>query len=248
MRPPPPVTALVLALLVSAPTAAKRPMLATAPPPVVLPPLPTANGLHPDLLPADCGRRPVPPPAGHQPQLAGHPVENPAYTGQFPWHVRLVAREPSGHQEHRCSGLIVSQWHVLTAADCVWNTLPSQVFVRVADVRISVIDEGEHDYAVTDIHVHHARDGAKLADNVALLRLAGASPRAGSVRDGDLPWIVVVASDRPPRRPCTGVIVSARWILTAAECAPALTTLEVYPASEYFFRANPDRADTHTAY
>ncbi|KAF0303682.1 Transmembrane protease serine 9 [Amphibalanus amphitrite] len=408
MRPPPPVTALVLALLVSAPTAAKRPMLATAPPPVVLPPLPTANGLHPDLLPADCGRRPVPPPAGHQPQLAGHPVENPAYTGQFPWHVRLVAREPSGHQEHRCSGLIVSQWHVLTAADCVWNTLPSQVFVRVADVRISVIDEGEHDYAVTDIHVHHARDGAKLADNVALLRLAaplvfsshvqpaclpvpgaghaiflqceiagwgranssdtlpnelrsdavplasdefctapevfadrfvrnrtvcsgpnrhgqlhscrgdagagltcldqpagrviaygllsaadkqgcgrragiyaklsgfvdwimchvkfdqegGTGPRPplcgmqapacgrttfrpelrstrGAVRDGDLPWIVVVASDRPPRRPCTGVIVSARWILTAAECAPALTTLEVYPASEYFFRANP---------
>ena len=402
-----PLVLLVLSVLLTTVTA-KRPTLATAQPPVVAPPLPTANSRHPNLLPANCGRRLVPPPAGYQPQVAGHPAENPAYTGQFPWHVRLVAREPSGHQEHRCSGLIVTQWHILTAADCVWNTPPSMVFVRVADVRISVIDEGERDFAVSDIHVHHPRDGARLADNVALLRLAtplqfdshvqpaclpesgaghsvflqcdiagwgranssdilpdklrsdtvplasdefctapevfadrfvrnktvcsgpnrhgqlhscrgdsgsgltcldkaagrvlafgllaagekqgcgrragiyaklsgfvdwilchvkfdqeggtGARPplcgmqapscgrtafrpdlrsTRGAVRDGDLPWMVVVSADRPPQRPCSGVIVSGRWILTAAECAPTLTTLEVYPAGEYFFRSSP---------
>ena len=162
---------MVLVLMLSATVTAKRPKLATAAPPVVEPPVPTANKMYPDLLPADCGRRLVPPPAEYQPQIAGNPVANPAYTGQFPWHVRLVARGPNGHEEHRCSGLIVTQWHVLTAADCVSNTPPSMVFVRVADVRISVIDEGERDFAVSDIFVYRPRDGP-LADNVALLRLA----------------------------------------------------------------------------
>ena len=69
----------------------------------------TLNSRWPDLLPQDCGWRPVEFEDFLRPRIVGH-GNTTAFHGQFPWQARLmVARRASLGHAHQCGGVIISR-------------------------------------------------------------------------------------------------------------------------------------------
>ncbi|XP_037085811.1 transmembrane protease serine 9-like [Pollicipes pollicipes] len=132
----------------------------------------TANSDRPDLLPTDCGRRLVRPDEAVRPFIVGS-GNTTAYYGQYPWQARLVMYDANARgYVHHCGGIVISQEHVVTAAHCVVAVVPSQLLVRVGDLRFDGRERFEQEFAVASFHAHSQfGTGPGLRHDVALLRL-----------------------------------------------------------------------------
>ncbi|CAL7945079.1 unnamed protein product [Xylocopa violacea] len=82
---------------------------------------------------------------------------------EFPYHVSIEK-----YDRHACSGALVHESWVITAASCVYRMDPSMVTVRV---RTSSPSSGGDQLRVSDIVVHQDFDKYILVNDIALIKL-----------------------------------------------------------------------------
>lgn len=101
-----------------------------------------------------------------------------AVPGSWPWHVQLNTR--SGH--HLCSGALVDDQHVVTAARCFrkLNDVASLVVLAGAHSRDAVA-EGERSADVEEACVHKSYDGSHM-NNIAVLKLKTPLKRSDTIQ------------------------------------------------------------------
>ncbi|XP_076178984.1 trypsin-1-like [Ptiloglossa arizonensis] len=91
--------------------------------------------------------------------------ENTKYANitDYPYHVSI---ETQG--EHVCSGALVHESWIITAASCVFGVNPSTVSVRV---RTGVLSNGGDELEVRNVVVHEDFDKYVLLNDIALIKL-----------------------------------------------------------------------------
>ena len=126
-----------------------------------------------DLLPQDCGRRLVTLRETSRGFIVGT-GNTTAFYGQFPWQARIeVYAKELGAYVHKCGGIIITKWHVLTAAHCVSAVSHDHTYVRVGDLEHGRSDgSSEREYGVAAIYIHDKySQGTNYANDIALLTL-----------------------------------------------------------------------------
>ncbi|GAB0097788.1 CLIP domain-containing serine protease [Sergentomyia squamirostris] len=103
--------------------------------------------------------------------------------GQFPWMARLAYRNlTSGRVTYRCSGSVISDRYIVTAAHCVRNLIDD---LQVVMVRLGELDTRSdldcdaqstqctqaQDFEIDKIIPHSMYDSPKYANDIALIRL-----------------------------------------------------------------------------
>ena len=134
----------------------------------------TLNSQHPDLLPAECGRRLVTLADVSQPLIVGTGNIT-TFHGQFPWQARIEVykseRSYVGYV-HQCGGIVITRQHVLTAAHCVDHIALRNIVVRVGDWQFGIHDSYEKEFDVSDFLAHSQFGLPKsFSNDIALLRL-----------------------------------------------------------------------------
>ena len=131
-----------------------------------------ANSRRPDLLPRDCGRRLLSPADIVTPFIVGT-GDVTAYYGEFPWQAHIEAYKPESRTYgHQCGGIIITRWHVLTAAHCVDHVSLSSMQVRVGDLQLGRTEGAEQVYGVANFLIHNEfGQGTNYANDIALLYL-----------------------------------------------------------------------------
>ncbi|GAV01811.1 hypothetical protein RvY_12461-2 [Ramazzottius varieornatus] len=103
-------------------------------------------------------------------QLTGG-VEAPL--GEWPWQIRLGAKQGRNLISWFCGGSIISENYILTAAHCLESGPNAQYVVRVGDHNANAYEQGEEDYAVLRWRIHPMYNKAdNFANDIAILRLA----------------------------------------------------------------------------
>lgn len=104
--------------------------------------------------------------------VGGDEVEDDQF---WPWSVAIYELDPlNGQRGFICSGSLISDRYVLTAAHCIqqsrFDTLSSdEVFLKIASTRLD--DERAHFYNVERVFVHPDYSVDRKANDIALLKL-----------------------------------------------------------------------------
>ncbi|BFZ24083.1 hypothetical protein BsWGS_27122 [Bradybaena similaris] len=88
--------------------------------------------------------------------------------GQVPWHVNILVKG-----KHRCSGVIINEFWVLTAASCVDNDSINKTLITlvVGDLRIYREDTAQQTFEVSRVEVHEDYRYETADNNIALLQV-----------------------------------------------------------------------------
>uniref|UniRef100_G3MRF2 Peptidase S1 domain-containing protein n=1 Tax=Amblyomma maculatum TaxID=34609 RepID=G3MRF2_AMBMU len=106
-----------------------------------------------------------------------------AVPGSWPWHVQVNMR--NGH--HRCSGALVDDEHVVTAAQCIWKLKDVGVLKVLAGAHSrDSVAEGEMSADVAEACVYEGYRGGHV-NNIAILRLKEPLNRTDTVQPICLP-------------------------------------------------------------
>uniref|UniRef100_A0A6P4EC95 Proclotting enzyme n=1 Tax=Drosophila rhopaloa TaxID=1041015 RepID=A0A6P4EC95_DRORH len=91
-----------------------------------------------------------------------------ASDGQYPWLARIAYRNRSSSRiSFRCSGSLISNNHIVTAAHCVVNLVSD---LELSHVRLGNKD-GSTPFAIERVIVHPNFDQPRYANDIALLRI-----------------------------------------------------------------------------
>jgi secreted trypsin-like serine protease len=118
-----------------------------------------------------CGRQQIEPSLLASRIFGGsHAVPN-----SWPWQVLYEERKPCGTNRvctGSCGGTLIDSRHVLTAAHCIGELIPSRITITAGlhDKRISEQDTRQA-RSVERIFMHPGWDSARLANDIAILRL-----------------------------------------------------------------------------
>ena len=75
--------------------------------------------------------------------------------GLLPWQASIRLQGPS-QTYHHCGAIIISPYHVLTAAHCLWPHRDNMelYYIRVGDNALQIKDEGEEEFAIGKVDFH----------------------------------------------------------------------------------------------
>ena len=115
----------------------------------------------PDSLPAN----------GDVPRIAGGvKVKH----GTIPWQASIRLRGPDNRTYHHCGAVIISPFHLLTTAHCLWdyrNRLEIY-YARVGDNIIEIEDEEEQEFDIQKVDFHeYFGVGTYLNNDIAVVHL-----------------------------------------------------------------------------
>lgn len=114
--------------------------------------------------------------------IGGDEVDNDQF---WPWSVAIYELDPlNGQRQFICSGSLISERFVLTAAHCIQQSRfdilsPDEVFLKIASVRLD--DEHSSFHRVESVFVHPEYSVDRKANDIALLKLTNSQrlpPRA----------------------------------------------------------------------
>ncbi|XP_043210153.1 neurotrypsin-like, partial [Amphibalanus amphitrite] len=124
------------------------------------------------MLPEQCGRRVVPDtpiiPLDQNPKIVSGKVTEP---GSHPWMVG-VRIKAGAETAHWCGAVIVSEWHIISAAHCLLD-YPQQVYVlRVGDYDNQVVDPEEQEFTIDRMYPHEEfNKGTYLNHDIIVIRV-----------------------------------------------------------------------------
>ncbi|XP_050429551.1 uncharacterized protein LOC126838845 isoform X3 [Adelges cooleyi] len=93
--------------------------------------------------------------------------------GSHPWQASIRSNTPAGQMEHVCGAVIISKFHILTAAHCVRDLDKDAYYVRVGDYDIDLKEDSEQDFYIDEIYNHEQfEEGSiKLNNDIAVIKL-----------------------------------------------------------------------------
>ncbi|XP_066977581.1 trypsin-1-like [Macrobrachium rosenbergii] len=109
-----------------------------------------------------------------------------AAEGEFPWMAALMSEEFDPY--YFCGGVLVSGWHVLTAAHCLFGS-PSRksIWVRLGENDFKTDDENFLDRRIAEFITHPEYDPISLKNDIALLKFTMLLPFSEFMRPICLP-------------------------------------------------------------
>lgn len=105
--------------------------------------------------------------------VGGDEVEDDQF---WPWSTAIYELDPlNGHKEFICSGSLISDHFVLTAAHCIHQSRfdilqPNEIFLKIASVRLD--DDQSLFHRVEKVHLHPNYTVGRKANDIALLRIS----------------------------------------------------------------------------
>ena len=94
--------------------------------------------------------------------------------GTFPWQASIRLRGPATRTFHHCGAVIISPFHLLTTAHCLWDYRDTTdiYYVRVGDNVIEVKDEEEEEFNIEKIDFHEEFGiGPYLNNDIAVIHI-----------------------------------------------------------------------------
>ncbi|KAK0415095.1 hypothetical protein QR680_011769 [Steinernema hermaphroditum] len=112
---------------------------------------------------------------------------SPAAAGQYPFFVSLLA----GGYYHSCGGSLISNWHILTAAHCIWHPeSPIRVawraennFIQRFQIRLGTnVQGGGAVYRISSAKMHPYYNRFNLNNDIAVITLAAAVQQSSLIQ------------------------------------------------------------------
>ena len=91
--------------------------------------------------------------------------------GYHPWHVSIRPNEINGSSAHHCSGVLVSNKHVITAAHCLKNYHHNDFFLRFGDHLTDVKEIYEEDVTIDKWILHSDFQRTLAGKDIAVIVL-----------------------------------------------------------------------------
>ncbi|VVC45038.1 C-type lectin fold,Low-density lipoprotein (LDL) receptor class A, conserved site,Kringle-like fold,SRCR [Cinara cedri] len=92
--------------------------------------------------------------------------------GDHPWQASIRSKTPVGQTEHVCGAVIISKYHVLTAAHCVRDLIKDVYYVRIGDFNMDIKEDSEQDIDIDEIFNHeHFEGDVKLNNDISVIKL-----------------------------------------------------------------------------
>ena len=113
---------------------------------------------------------------GDMPRIAGG-VKVPH--GTLPWQASIRLRGPDTKTFHHCGAVIISPFHLLTTAHCLWDYRDTKgiYYVRVGDNVIEVPDAEEQEFDIESMDFHEEFGvGPYLNNDIALIHINKKTP------------------------------------------------------------------------
>merc|ERR1719239_285393 len=121
--------------------------------------------------------------------------------GDIPWQASIRLRGPGKNSFHHCGAVIVSPFHVLTAAHCVWDysLKKGAYYVRVGDTVQEIKESVEQELDIDEVKIHDGFNvGPYLNHDIALITIkkdGGGIRLGGSVSPICLPSSTLHSDD-----------------------------------------------------
>jgi len=94
--------------------------------------------------------------------------------GTLPWQASIRLRGPADRTFHHCGAVIISPFHLLTTAHCLWDYRDTKgiYYVRVGDNVIEVLDKEEQEFDIEKIDFHEDFGvGPYLNNDIAVVHI-----------------------------------------------------------------------------
>ncbi|XP_025406310.1 uncharacterized protein LOC112680434 isoform X2 [Sipha flava] len=125
-----------------------------------------------ELLPGQCGKRLVTIPKWKSMMQQRIALGYHSERGDHPWQASIRSRTPSGLTEHVCGAVIISKYHILTAAHCVRDLDKDVYYVRIGDFNMDINEDSEQDIYIDEIYNHDNFEGSvKLNNDISVIKL-----------------------------------------------------------------------------
>ncbi|XP_055526908.1 uncharacterized protein LOC129719538 [Wyeomyia smithii] len=91
--------------------------------------------------------------------------------GHHPWQAALRAKK-QGKSVHWCGAVLISKYHILTAAHCLVGYPKGAYMIRLGDYNTEALEQAELDIFIEDYYIHeHFREGHHMNNDIAVVLL-----------------------------------------------------------------------------
>ena len=106
--------------------------------------------------------------------------------GVLPWQGSIRLQGPT-QSYHHCGAVIISPFHLLTAAHCLWPHRDNfeLYYVRVGDNALQIKDEGEAEYAIGKVDFHENFNVGPYQNNDIAVVHIDKVKHSGGIKFGD---------------------------------------------------------------
>ena len=84
-----------------------------------------------------------------------------------PWQVQVKVLK-DGHSRHLCSGVILTEKHILTSASCLVNNPMKHYMIVVGQRDLDILDDWEEEFSIQSIYTHDMFDEETGAHDIAI--------------------------------------------------------------------------------
>lgn len=160
-----------------------------------------------------------------------------AKEGMFPWMVRLSVHQEPGSDEGTCGGTIITRWHILTAAHCVFSKGHLHHKMKALYGSVQTSSPTTQTAIVQAVTVHKDFSEKTFQNDIAIIKVAKPFQFSMKVRpiclnldDTDLTGREVVVAgwgiQKPKTQPSDKLRYTKLKVLSHSECRERLKTYE----------------------